>query len=63
MRFEYAVWHAKFRPGPRLNDIRIVFRYSKFSLLLVLLKKRCGCQHSSTNCTQMRSSILNVHCF
>ena len=34
MQFEYATWHAKFRPGPRLNDIRTMFRYSRTSLLL-----------------------------
>ena len=34
MHFEYAAWHAKFRPGPRPNDIRTMFRYSRNSFLL-----------------------------
>ena len=42
-QFEYAVWHAKFRPGPRPKNIRTMFRYSKMSLLLayeaLVLKK------------------------
>ena len=33
-QFKYAVWHAKFKPGPRLNDIKDMSRYSKLSLLL-----------------------------
>ena len=43
MHLEYAVWHAKFRPEPRPNDIRTIFRYSNISLLLAyeapILKK------------------------
>ena len=34
VQFEYAVWHAKFRPGPRPNATRTMFRYFKISLLL-----------------------------